>query len=121
MRKLMETLKLLEEAAARTEEEAEHNREVHIEQKAIKYADLIKKAGQTVTVWQEGGSNYPYEDTLRVRVKNGVMTLNGEEYDPDDEYVRFNSADDYMWWNEEDAERYSELESDWNRFLFGDD
>ena len=82
----------------------------HAELHAIRGKDLEKYVGKTVTLWTEGSSNPPTQQTYKIEAgKNSQgVTIEGTYYGPK-EFVTHNSAEDYSWKSESAAQLYSEM------------
>ncbi len=82
----------------------------HAERHAVKGKDLEKYVGKTVTLWTEGSSNPPTQQSYRIEAGNNGqgVTIEGEYYGPE-EFITHNSAEDYSWKSQSAADLYSDM------------
>ncbi len=66
--------------------------------------------GKTVTLWTEGSSNPPTQQSYRIEAGNNGqgVTIEGEYYGPE-EFITHNSAEDYTWKSQSAADLYSDM------------
>ena len=110
------------------EEEAIQNElSSYAEKHALRGRDLEKYIGKTITLWQEGSTNPPFDRKFEIHPgKNGkgVWVVlagdpmeSGDNYEPED-FVISNAAGDYSWPSQEVANTYNDMYNDKFRDLY---